>query len=171
MKKSKSVKKPVKKATKASKKKASKSKSIAICSSASFYKNVVEVEEALKKMGYKVLIPYTAEEMKKSGNFSVEAVKTWYENPEDYKKKTFLTKNHFKKIVKSDSILVLNYEKNGKPGYIGGAVLAEMAIALHFNKPIFILNPIQEDVSYKEELLGALPIILGGKLEAIKERF
>jgi len=64
---------------------------------------------------------------------------------------------------------VLNYEKNGRPGYIGGAVLAEMAIGLHFGKKIYILNDIDETVSYKEEILGMLPIFLNGKLENIKK--
>lgn len=79
-----------------------------------------------------------------------------------------MTKHHFNKIVKGDSVLVLNYEKNGKPGYIGGAVLAEMAIGLHFNKPIYVLNPVDETVHYKEEILGMKPVILNGKLELIR---
>jgi len=86
-----------------------------------------------------------------------------------YSRKTFLTKHHFKKIEKGDIVLVLNYEKNGRPGYIGGAVLAEMAIGLHFGKKIYILNDIDETVSYKEEILGMLPIFLNGKLENIKK--
>lgn len=137
---------------------------IVICASASFYKQVIEVRDRLKKLGFTVSVPLTAGRMERSGDFRVERVKTWYQDSSTYKRKKFLTKHHFKKIVDGDSILVLNYEKNGKPGYIGGAVLAEMAIALHFGKKIYILNPIQEDVSYKEEILGTLPIILNGNL-------
>jgi hypothetical protein len=63
---------------------------------------------------------------------------------------------------------VLNYEKNGKRGYIGGAVLMEMGIALHLGKKVYILNPVDESVSYKEKILGMLPVILNGDLSLIK---
>lgn len=144
-------------------------KVITICSSASFYKEVVVAEKELIKMGFKVLIPLTANKMKKSGDFRVETYKTWFADKNTYSRKTFLTKHHFNKVIKGDYVLVLNYEKNGKPGYIGGAVLAEMAIGLHFGKKIYILNPIQEDVSYKEEILGMMPTILNGDLKLISK--
>lgn len=145
-----------------------KKKIIVICSSAAFYAQALEAEAVLKKAGFSISLPLVANKMKKSGDFRVETYKTWFKNPNDYKRKTFLTKHHFNKIVKGDAILVLNYEKNGITGYIGGAVLAEMAIALHFGKKIYILNPPDESVSYKEEILGMNPIILNGDLSKIK---
>ncbi|MFA6355350.1 MAG: hypothetical protein WCW65_02920 [Candidatus Paceibacterota bacterium] len=145
-----------------------KKKEVVICSSAAFYKEVLEVENQLKQLGFKVAVPLTAEIMKKSGDFKVENYKTWYKDVKDYKKKTFLTKHHFNKIIKGDYILVLNYEKNGIVGYIGGAVLAEMALALHFRKKIYVLNPIPKGLSYEEELYGMLPIIINGDLSLIK---
>jgi len=154
---------------KTSKKKINKKKKeIVICSSAAFYRQVLEVEDELKKLGFKVTIPLTAGRMKKSGDFKVESYKTWYKDANDYKEKTFLTKHHFNKIVKGDCVLVLNYEKNGISGYIGGAVLSEMALALHFKKKIYVLNPIPLSLSYTEELFGTLPIILNGDLKLIK---
>ena len=144
-------------------------KSIVICSSASFYSKVVEVKEQLKKLGFNVQIPLVAGKMAKDNDFSVEKYKTWFNNPNDYKKKAFLTKHHFNKIIKGDIILVLNYEKNGKPGYIGGAVLCEMAIAFHTKKPIFILNSIDDSSNIKEEIYGMLPTILKGDLNLINK--
>jgi hypothetical protein len=146
-----------------------KKHTITICSSASFYPQVVAIETELKRMGFNVLIPLTANKMKKTGDFNVERYKTWFADANTYARKTFLTKHHFHKVVKGDSVLVLNYEKNGKQGYIGGAVLSEMAIALHFGKKIYVLNPLQEDVGYKEELLGMMPVILNGNLSLIKK--
>jgi len=152
---------------KSSKKRPSGKQTIVICSSASFYKQVLKTRDALKKNGFNVAVPLTAGKMERSGDFDVSTYKTWYGDASTYGRKTFLTRHHFNKIVKGDSILVLNYEKNGKSGYIGGAVLSEMAIALHFNKKIYILNPIQEDVSYKEEILGMRPTILNGDITLI----
>ena len=143
-------------------------KEIVICSSATFYPQVVEAEKELKKLGFKVSIPLTANRMKKSGDFRVGTYKIWENNPDNYKRKTFLTKYHFNKIVKGNIVLVLNYEKNGITGYIGGAVLAEMAIGLHYGKKIYVLNPIPGSVSYAEELYGMLPVILNGDLSRIK---
>jgi hypothetical protein len=148
--------------------KKSKKKVIAICSSASFYAEVIEVEHTLKKVGFSVVVPLTANKMKRSGDFRVETYKTWFKNPKNYKRKTFLTKNHFNKIIQADSILVLNYKKNGIEGYIGGAVLIEMAIALHFGKKMYVLNPIDESCSYKEELLAMKAVILNGDLSRMK---
>jgi len=144
-------------------------KTITICSSASFYSKVIEVKKELEVMGFKVLVPLVADKMEKTKDFRVETYKTWFKNPNDYKRKSFLTKHHFDKVVKGDITLVLNYEKNGKGGYIGGAVLNEMALAFYFKKPIYILNPIEESSSFKEELYGFMPKILNGNLNLIKK--
>jgi hypothetical protein len=145
-----------------------KHKIITICSSASFYDKIFEIKEKLEKLGFKVKIPLTANIMKKAGDFNVEHYKTWFKNPADYKRKTFLMKHHFKKVMQADAILVLNYEKKGMPGYIGGAVLMEMTTAFLNKKPIYILNPISEELNIKEEIFGLRPKFLNGDLSLIK---
>ena len=149
------------------KKSRSKKKTVVICSSASFYKQVIEAESILKRAGFRVVIPLTAHKMRRSGDFRVETYKTWFNNPENYKRKGFLTKHHFNKIVKGDSVLVLNYKKKDIDGYIGGAVLAEMAIAFHFHKPIYVLNSVANTIPYEEEIHAMAPIWLGGELDRI----
>lgn len=144
-----------------------KIKTIAICSSGSFYKQVLEAEKELHKRGFKVKIPSTAHIMKKSGNFNVEHYKTWLKNPADYKVKAKLMRRHFKKILGSDSILVLNYEKKGTQGYIGGNTLMEMAIAFHYKKPIYVLNSVFKASPLHEEILGMNPVFLKGDLKKI----
>jgi len=145
-----------------------KYKKIVICSSASFYKEVVEVEKKLKELSFRVKVPLTATKMKKTGDFGVETYKTWMERPEDYKRKAYLTKKHFKEIEKGDIVLVLNYKKNGRDGYIGGAVLNEMAVAFYLKKKIYILNEINKTSNFEEEIYGMFPIILNGDLKKIK---
>lgn len=141
-----------------------KVKVIAICCSGSFYKQALQAQQELQKRGYKVKIPYTANIMKKTGDFNIETYKTWFKNPEDYTRKAQLMRQHFKKILESDAILVLNYEKNGMQGYIGGNGLMEMALAFHYKKPIYILNPVFESSPTYEEILGMRPIFLDGEL-------
>ena len=91
---------------------------------------MLEIEKELKILGYKVFIPQTARRMRKTNNFDVSTYRTWERDKDAYKKKCWYIKEHFKKIVKSDAIVVVNFEKKGYYGYIGGNVLMEMALAL-----------------------------------------
>jgi len=141
---------------------------ITICCSASFYKEALDVEKELKKLGFKVIVPKTARIMQKNNNFDVESHKTWYKNMADYKKKTQLIKIHFRKIIESDAILVLNYEKNAQKGYIGGNGLMEMTIAFHYKKAIYIFNEISEDFNIKEEIYGMNCMFIGGDLTKVR---
>lgn len=143
-------------------------KIITICCSAVFYKEALDFEKQLKKMGFKVKIPKTAYIMKKNNNFDVSFYKTWYKNKKNYKKKTALMESHFKKVMQADAILVLNFEKDGIPGYIGGNGLLEMFLAYLHKKPIYIFNPIPDDLSIAEEVYGLNPIFIDGDLNLIK---
>lgn len=147
-----------------------KAKTITICSSAHHYKDVLELEKRLVKMGYKVRIPKTARIMQKTKNFHAAFYKTWYKNKKDYSKKRQLMLGHFKKILDSHAILVLNLEKNGIKGYIGGNVLMEMALAFYYKKPIFIYNDISEDLPVKEEIFGLAPIFIRQNLQILHKK-
>ena len=113
----------------------SKKPVITICSSANFYRQVVEIQAQLQKHGFKVIIPHTAQKMKRSGDYDVSHYRTWFKDSKDYHKKTWLMREHFKEVVNSDIILVINNQKHGIDNYIGGNVLMEMALAFH---PIFL---------------------------------
>lgn len=140
---------------------------IAICSSANFYREVVDLETKLNSMGFDTIIPYIAGIMKESGDFNVNHYKTWFGDKSDYHKKTDLMLKHFDKIAEGDAILVANNEKHGKANYIGGNVLMEMAIALYLKKPIFLLNEIPDESPFLEEIIGMFPVVLHGRIEAM----
>jgi UDP-N-acetylglucosamine:LPS N-acetylglucosamine transferase len=147
-----------------------KKKIITICASVAHYKYLFDIQKELRALGYTVIIPKTAYLMKRNNNFDVNFYKTWYKDKSDYKKKTQLIKAHFKEVLKSDAILVVNFEKNGLPGYIGGNVLMEMTLAFHYKKPIFIYHHISEDLSIKEEVYGMEPIFIDEDLLKIKKK-
>ena len=140
---------------------------ITICSSASFYKQVIGVQAELHALGFKVIIPATAEKMKASGDYDVDHYKTWFGDADDYHKKTALMRAHFDEVANGDITLVCNYEKHGVPNYIGGNVLMEMTLAFYLNKPIYVLNDIPEDSSFLEEIIGIGSIPLHGNLQAL----
>jgi len=137
---------------------------IAICSSASFYPQVLEIEQGLQKLGFQVELPTGAIRLKEEDGFDPEAQKAGYIEKEDWQLKEELIKAHFKKIQESDAILVVNYEKKGITGYIGGNGLMEMAVAFHYKKPIYILNPVSKELSYYEEVMGMRPVFLNSDL-------
>jgi len=145
-----------------------KIRKIVICTSASFYKDALKIEKELKKLGLKVAAPLTAKVMEKAGNFDISFYKTWFKNPKDYNRKAFLMRNHFNKVVKADAMLVVNLEKNGVEGYIGGNTLMEIGFAHVLDQKIFLLNPIPDIPYYKTEIEAVKPIIIDGDLSKIK---
>ena len=137
---------------------------VTICSSANFYRHVVDIQEQLEKLGFRVIIPHTAKVMKKTGDFDVNHYRTWLKDKKDYHKKTWLIREHFKEVANSDIVLVVNHEKHGTPNYIGGNVLMEMALAFHLGKPIYILNEIPSESLFLEEIIAMNPIAMRGNL-------
>jgi hypothetical protein len=128
----------------------------------------MELKAQLEALGHRVLVPATAERMAASGDFEVSNYKTWFANPGDYDRKSFLMRQHFAKVVEGDSVLVVNNEKHGQPNYIGGNVLMEMALAFHLEKPIYIFNGLPEGSSFEEEILGFQPVFLEGDLSPLR---
>ena len=85
-----------------------------------------------------------------------------YNDMQDY----LAAKKRIFKNQDASDFLVLNYDKNGVKNYIGGNTLMEMGLAFFLKKKIYLLNQIPK-LSYKEEVLGMRPIILGGDFSKI----
>lgn len=152
---------------------------ITLCGSIGFYKEMESARDYLKKLGYEVKIPELSLETPKeygSGkkvyfgkhiedNGGMEAFpaghKIW-----DLKESAI--RDHYEKIDWADTVLIINHEKRGITGYVGGNTLIEMGVAFYSKKPIYILNPISSELSYKQEILGMKPTILNGNLDLIK---
>ncbi|MEK7571403.1 MAG: hypothetical protein AAB553_03940 [Patescibacteria group bacterium] len=143
-------------------------KTIAICASVSFYKEIPEVAKELRQKGFRVLLPDSLRIMQRTGNFDPDYHKTWFTNPEDYKIKRRLINNHFKKIATGDAILVINNEKKGIKGYIGGNVLMEITIAYYLKKQIYLWNQIEKGNPFEEEILALNAKAINKKLELIQ---
>lgn len=141
---------------------------IAICASASFYPQIIEVSDDIEKQGVTVVLPKTAAKMKAESRANTEAITDWSTAPAGYHGKAILIREHFKEIERSDAILVMNYEKHGKQNYIGPNVLMEMSTAFYLNKPIFVLNGEPEDSPLIDEILGLEPIFLRGDITKLK---
>jgi len=134
---------------------------IFIASSKHHYSRIPEIKKKLEELGHVITLPNSydsplkEEEMKKLSK------------EEHIKWKSEMMRRDKNNIIPNDAILVLNFEKNNIPNYIGGATFLEIYKAWELNKKIFLINPIPES-NFKDELLGINPIILNGNLEEIK---
>lgn len=72
--------------------------------------------------------------------------------------------DHFSKIDWCDAILVVNHDKRGIKGYVGGNTLIEIGVAFYLKKKIYILNPVSSELSYKQEIMGMDPVVIGNEL-------
>jgi len=146
---------------------------ITICGSIAFFREMLEVRDKLEKLGHEVKLPPTEIPGPDGNMISVEEyyrLRKQASKEEKWiwdRKKDAIT-NHFKKVEWGDVALVLNYDKKGVKGYVGGNTLMEIGVAFFLSKPIYLLNDIPEDVSYAEEILGMMPIVINGDLAKIK---
>ncbi len=148
---------------------------ITICGSMLFLPEMGEIKSVLESQGHRVAIPFaTPEEKVVEGNY----IKPWMKDDgklrdlpgddEVWQIKYNSIVGYFDEVKNADIILVANYEKRGVSGYVGGNTLMEIGIALSEGKPIYMLFPPNTtDVTYGEELMGSLPIVLNGDLNLI----
>lgn len=152
---------------------------ITICGSIAFYDEMEKAMETLEGLGHEVKIPRLALEVPKEmgGGNKVYFGKYIEDNggieafPAGHKiwdMKYGAINDHFDKISWSESVLIINPEKRGIAGYIGGNTLIEIGLAFFQKKSIYILNDVSTKLSYKQEILGMKPKILNGDLSAIK---
>lgn len=145
---------------------------ITLCGSIAFFDQMLEVQKRFENLGHEVKLPPTEIE---DGQGKMIPVAEYYEIRKaarddeiwvwDRKAKAIM--NHFNKVAWADVVLVLNYDKKGVAGYVGGNTLMEMGIAFYLGKKIFLLNPAPE-LSYKEEIIGMKPIVLNGNLSLVR---
>ena len=143
---------------------------ITICSSAFFAEEAYNIKQKLEEKGHEVFVYPQEIEI----NGKTVSVTVFYKMRKDnltedlLKVKTKLVNEHIRKIESSDAILVLNFDKNGKEGYIGGNTFLEIGIAYYLNKKIFLWKKPYEGLPYFEEIMTLDPIIIDGDLEKIK---
>lgn len=87
----------------------------------------------------------------------------------DRKKKYDYFRVHYRHILESDAVLIVNETKNGIRNYIGGNVLIEMGQAYVNDKKIFFLHGLPENMPYQDEILAMDPICLNGEIKDIKK--
>lgn len=135
---------------------------VIICSSITAAEEVLAIKEKLEAAGHVVEIPEGVKNEYLRGRTEVSIE----EKAED-KIKGNLIRGYFEKMKEYDAVLVLNPEKRGVKGYIGGNTLIEMAFAHVLNKKLYVLYPLPE-LQYSSEILATQPVVIGGDLTLIR---
>lgn len=74
---------------------------------------------------------------------------------------------HSTDVIKGvDAVLVLNFEKNEQPNYIGGATFLEMYDAFRHHKKIYVYNELPDGMLI-DEIAGFSPVVLRENLHEI----
>lgn len=135
-------------------------KILIICSKA-FYKDIAPIKEKLEQMGHIIELP--------NSYYHQEAEKEAWELGEkahsEFKSRMF--KMSAERIAEMDAVLTLNFDKNGKKDYIGGATFIELYEAFMKDKKIYLYNNIPEGMLY-DEISGFSPIVINGNLDLVK---
>ena len=128
-----------------------------------FHKEMRQAQKELEAMGHQALVPKSIELMDTMGYVhpTIDEARVAAKIQHDF------IREHFRKIEKSDAILVLNYDKKRIVNYIGGNTFLEMGLAYWLGKKMYLLHPIP-DMDYKTEMLAMQPIILGGDISKIE---
>ena len=149
---------------------------LTICSSVDFTPHIIEVKKKLERMGHAVNIPFFTEKVMKGEMSFQEYMQEKEKGGGDIslrqKQATDMIERYWNFIKNSDAILVLNLEKKGIQGYIGGSTLMEMGFAYGHKKKIFLFNPIPEKserMHYTDEIIDMDPIVINGDLEKIQQ--
>lgn len=135
-------------------------KILIICSKA-FYDRIEPIKEKLEEMGHVVELPnsyYDIDAEKKAWSLGKEA-------HSEFKSRMF--KMSEERISIMDAVLTLNFDKNGKKNYIGGATFIELYEAFMKSKKIYLYNDIPEGMLY-DEISGFSPIVINGDLSLVK---
>lgn len=135
-------------------------KILIICSKA-FYDRIEPIKQKLEEMGHTIELPnsyYEPDAEKKAWDLGNEA-------HSEFKQR--MLKMSAERIATMDAVLTLNFDKNGKKNYIGGATFLELYEAFMQNKKIYLYNDIPEGMLY-DEIAGFLPVVINGDLDLVK---
>lgn len=134
---------------------------IFICCSKAFYGYIPKIQKFLEKSGHVITLPNSFDNPKKEDEMrsrGAEEHSNW---------KAGMLREQEKKIRANDAILVLNFEKNGQPNYVGGATFLEMFKAFELGKKIFLYHPAPEGM-LKDEIVGFAPTVINEDLSLVK---
>ena len=151
---------------------------ITLCGSIAFYTEMKSIQNQLVNFGHEVKIPELS--LKAHEEFGAEkkvyfdgfiqqngGIDSFPVGHTIWNLKGEAIRDHYEKIDWADAILVINEDKRGIKGYVGGNTLIEIGVAFYLKKKIFIMNDVSSQLSYTQEIFGMKPVLLNGDLKCI----
>jgi hypothetical protein len=138
---------------------------ITVSGSVKFAKELVEIYNELEKMGHQPMMHKAMFGI--ADGTATELISGITLDHSEIKRKHNFIRWWHDCIKSGDALLVCNLDKNGIKNYIGGNTFLEIGFAHVNNKKIFLLNPIPEEVTYKDEIKAMVDVILNGNLNKI----
>lgn len=126
---------------------------------------MVQIADAIKKYGHEGWIHDDYRDLV-SGKMNDDARHANGESA-DIKRERDYFRLHYRRILESDAIIVVNNEYKGVKGYIGGNVLIEMGQAYVNDKKIFLLYDAPTELAYVDEIKAMDSVSLGGNIANI----
>lgn len=132
-----------------------------VAASSSFWDKLPEVKEKLERLGHEVKLPKSIDDPE------IEE-KAWQKGDDEHVKLIRSLFDDSEKIIRDwcDAIYLMNWDKRGISGYVGGAALVELYIAYREHKKIFIENDVFPGLMY-DEIMGFGPTFVHGDLSKI----
>jgi len=140
---------------------------IIICGSLTATNEILMAKEKLISQGHQVEIPHGVKDLEVRKRIKNRKQIIHSEEARE-KVKYGVIKQYYELIKQHDVVLIVNPEKKGIKGYIGGNTFLEMGFAYVLGKKIYCLHPIPE-MSYTAEILAMGSVVLYGKLTRIKK--
>lgn len=134
---------------------------VIICGSISAADEILRVKGELEVKGCAVEIPEGVKhlaEWKGDGASASEKAEQKIQND--------LIRGYYEAMKSFDAVLIVNPDKRGISGYIGGNTLIEMAFAHVLNKKLYLLNDLP-DMPYSSEIIAMQPIVLHGDIRGM----
>lgn len=135
---------------------------IGVAGSMQFIEKMVEVCEALEKMGHTTFTSKFKDAYIGKSDTDKESQKL------DDKYNNDAIREYWKPMQDADALLVVNMDKHGIKNYIGGNSFLEMGFAHVLRQKIFLLNPIPDMPYYGTEIIAMNPTVLNGDLSKVK---
>lgn len=139
---------------------------IYVLGSTSFVKEMVNAKNQLCTLGHKGWIHPHYEAFVRGEK--KEHLRRWQNGERAaLKRENNYFHEHYKCILESDAVLIVNGTKHGAENYIGGNVLMEMGQAYVNYKKIFFLHGMPSGLPYMDEIEAMDPVCLMGDLRNI----
>ena len=139
---------------------------IYVLGSSHFMKEMVAAKNELCELGHEGRIHPHYEAFVRGEMQDI--IERWRNGEEATLKREFnYLHDHYKNILDSEAVLIVNLEKKGISNYIGGNVLMEMGQAYVNHKTIYFLNGMPVGLPYMDEIESMEPICLLGDLRKI----